>query len=172
MAMFEHANSDALDAANYFLTLAEEAGEPIDPMTLQKLVFYAQCWSLYDGKKLFDEPVQAWRYGPVVKDVWKAYSGDEPIKSGGSARYFELDNEAREIIQAVWQTLKGHDGPTLSRLTHEPGSAWTITRTGLPTDANSDREISLGRMRDEAERIHNKVECELAKCWDDMIKYQ
>ena len=80
--------TSALDAANFILVLAEKENAPIDPITLQKILFFCQCWSLHDGKRLFDDPVEAWKNGPVVPSVWKAYSGSSNIRRADCPRYF------------------------------------------------------------------------------------
>src|SRR5262245_29920187 len=71
----------ALAVANYFLDLAKAKGLALDPMKLQKMIFFAHGWSLalYD-EKLIDEPIQAWQYGPVVQSVYHEF------KSFGAAR--------------------------------------------------------------------------------------
>src|SRR5450631_518283 len=53
--------------ADYFLSLVdEEAGDSLSNLKLQKLVYYAQGFSLaLTGKRLFDEAIEAWEHGPV-----------------------------------------------------------------------------------------------------------
>ncbi len=69
--------TDAKTLARYLLFLASEqmrglqseASEAFDvtPLKLQKLLYYCQGYALaLTGKPLFPEPVEAWRYGPVV----------------------------------------------------------------------------------------------------------
>src|ERR1700730_15737230 len=53
---------------------ADEAGAPGDPMSLQKLLFYAQAFRLArHGEPLFGEKFKAWVKGPVIPDVWHHY---------------------------------------------------------------------------------------------------
>ncbi len=65
----------ALDVANYFLCRVDrEAGDTISLLKLQKLVYYAQAWSLVmRDKPLFYQDIEAWCSGPVVRDVWNQY---------------------------------------------------------------------------------------------------
>ncbi len=64
--------STALSVARELVRLSFENAEP-DPLTgprLQKLLYYAQAWSLAArGCCLFPEPIQARRGGPVVRAV-------------------------------------------------------------------------------------------------------
>lgn len=49
-----------------------DSGDSITPLKLQKLIYYAQAWSLALPERaypLFDEDMQAWAHGPVVESV-------------------------------------------------------------------------------------------------------
>ena len=67
----------AYDIALYFLFRAREleAGEVISNLKMQKLLYYAQGHfsALYD-EPLFEERIEAWRYGPVVKNVYDRFA--------------------------------------------------------------------------------------------------
>ena len=46
----------------------------IDNLKLQKLLFYSQAVSLVINEKaLFNEPIEAWDYGPVIRKVYNTY---------------------------------------------------------------------------------------------------
>lgn len=65
----------ANDIANWFLvTIDREAGETLSHLKLQKLVYYAQVWSLalFD-KPLFDEDFEAWTYGPALPSLYQRF---------------------------------------------------------------------------------------------------
>ncbi len=72
-----------IDVANYFLSLVnEDQGEGITNMKMQKLVYYAQGFSLAMlNKPLFEEPIEAWQYGPVVPTLYHAFKkyGNVPL---------------------------------------------------------------------------------------------
>jgi uncharacterized phage-associated protein len=63
------------DVAKYFLTkVNEEEGEVITNLKLQKLVYYAQSANLgFHASPLFSEALEAWKYGPVVPELYRAY---------------------------------------------------------------------------------------------------
>lgn len=47
---------------------------PITNLKLQKLLYYAQGWSFVELKKeLFEENIVAWKYGPVIKEIYNEY---------------------------------------------------------------------------------------------------
>jgi uncharacterized phage-associated protein len=48
----------------------------IPAMKLQKLVYYAQAWSLvWDDKPLFSDRIEAWANGPVVPSLYETLYG-------------------------------------------------------------------------------------------------
>ena len=73
----KHCN--VFDTANYIMTnytnMPEEYGV-LSAMKLQKLVYYAQAWSLtWDDEILFDDPIEAWIYGPVNRELFNISRG-------------------------------------------------------------------------------------------------
>lgn len=130
---------DTLAVANYFLEKARGQGQGIDPMKLQKLVYYAHGWHLaITGKPLIDEPVEAWPYGPVIPSLYHEFKhyGRQPI--GSLATRFDGvefvapclssgDHETAAILSRIWETYGRLTGVQLSNLSHEDGSPWQIT---------------------------------------------
>lgn len=58
----------AIDVMKYIKSQQHITGE----VQLQKLVYYAQAWSLaWDGTPLFHDKIEAWRHGPVVRSIYK-----------------------------------------------------------------------------------------------------
>lgn len=67
----------ALDIAKFFLTISRATH-----LKLQKLLYYAYAeYLLKTGKKLFKEPIVAFKYGPVIEDVFYKFRhyGSSPI---------------------------------------------------------------------------------------------
>ena len=62
----------ALDVADWIVRF--RAAAPVDPLSLQKLLFYAQAFHLARfGEPLFRDEFQASTDGPVVREVWRVY---------------------------------------------------------------------------------------------------
>ncbi|KPH55505.1 Panacea domain-containing protein [Helicobacter pullorum] len=81
----------AYDVALYFLFRAREleAGDTISNLKMQKLLYYAQGHFLATYKKpLFDDKIEAWKYGPVVKEVYDKFK----IYGNLAIDFNELDN--------------------------------------------------------------------------------
>ncbi|MBR6060810.1 MAG: DUF4065 domain-containing protein [Spirochaetales bacterium] len=65
----------ALDVAKYLLYIAFQNGDTITNLKMQKLLYYAQAWYMVnnEGKLLFADDIQAWKYGPVVPVVYQYF---------------------------------------------------------------------------------------------------
>ncbi len=60
--------------AEYFLWKASNESRPVTNKKLQKLLYYAQAWSLVlRDKKLFDDKIEAWIHGPAIRKVYLGY---------------------------------------------------------------------------------------------------
>lgn len=128
--------------ANWFLERAAEDKKSIDQMKLQKLLYYAHGWSLTEhNQPLINEHAEAWEYGPVFPSVYHEFKkyGSQPIPAGAGSHMLELvrdpvrkqlifvrleinatDKVVRDLLERVWDTYGGHDGMTLSDMTHHP----------------------------------------------------
>jgi uncharacterized phage-associated protein len=96
------------DIAQYFLAQRDDdAGDLISNLKLQKLVYYAQGFSLalYD-RPLFPERIEAWTHGPVVPGLYYEYknygSGALPFPSG--CDFSSFNAQTRELLDEVYAT--------------------------------------------------------------------
>jgi uncharacterized phage-associated protein len=115
----------ALDIARYFLSLSavdKEVGELMSNLKLQKLVYYAQGYSLafYD-EPLFDDKIEAWQHGPVVPDLYHKYKkhGDGhilPSKSFNSELYSE---QVQKHLRLIYMEFGQFSAWRLRNMTHE-----------------------------------------------------
>jgi uncharacterized phage-associated protein len=119
--------------ANYFLDKASQEGRALTPMQLLKLVYIAHGWHLgFRGTPLIDEPVQAWRYGPVIHSLYgkvKRFGSTavtEPLSTGPFwERSPEVDDpQVVSILDNVWDGYGHFGGIQLSEMTHMKGSPW------------------------------------------------
>ncbi|MDD6373307.1 MAG: DUF4065 domain-containing protein [Bifidobacteriaceae bacterium] len=63
----------SLDIAAWLVS-HHDAETRLTNLSLNKLCFYAHVESLRNAHKtLFDDPIEAWRYGPVCPGVYRAY---------------------------------------------------------------------------------------------------
>ena len=103
----------------------------IPTMKLQKLLYYAQAWSLvWDDRPLFSARIQAWANGPVVPSIYKKHRGQFSVMTWPDGNRLRLDQDAVETIDAVL-TFYGHrSSGYLSSLTHRE-TPWMEARGDL-----------------------------------------
>lgn len=168
MPVYPRVNTSALDVAAFILELAHRDSEPVNPRKLQKALYYAQCWSLIEGERLFDEDVEAWINGPVVRLVWKAHAGTMPIQT--DEFLYDLSADQMDLISSVWEALKHLSGQELADKTHETGRAWKQARKGLPDTARTSRPVRLEDMAAEVLDDFKTNAKWLSDNWDDVVK--
>jgi len=131
------------DIARYIL---EKQG-PMTTMKLQKLVYYAQAWSLvWDESPLFNEPVEAWVSGPVVPELYKSHRGMYKVEAATMTGDSSLltDNQ-KDTVNRVLAYYGPKDPQWLSDLTHLE-DPWKNARKGQPQDVRGNQVISLVSM--------------------------
>lgn len=101
-------------------------------LQLIKLCYLCYGWYLsFHEAKLFREEVQAWRYGPVIPELYHAlkhFRGKVLPKDALSGLVIEdLDSEERDLIDEVLEVYKDFSGLHLSTLTHQKGTPWHKT---------------------------------------------
>lgn len=107
--------ASVFDVAQYIL---QRLG-PMTTMKLQKLVYYAQAWSLaWDNQPLFDQPIEAWDYGPVVPALWEGHRGQRAIARLWQGDPEHLNDQQRDTIDAVLAHYGALPAEVLSELTH------------------------------------------------------
>lgn len=111
----------AQDIANYFLFKAEQDEELISNLKLQKLIYYAQGLHLaFNGSPLFNEKIKAWRYGPVVEELYFLYKryGAGGIPADKSFKPKNIDKKTREFLGEVYTVFGQFSAMRLMDLTH------------------------------------------------------
>lgn len=149
----------ALDIANLYVELANDIpNDSIDNLKLNKLCYYAQAWCLTKlGYPLFTDTVEAWKYGPLIPDVYHAFKacGKRPIEE--PTYHFDesrLSSEEISLLTDVYMTYGKYTSNALIDKTHEKGSPWREVyeedmNNAIPQDlmkecfANSDELITF-----------------------------
>ena len=94
----------------------------VTPLKLQKLLYYCQGYSLaLTGKKLFDERIEAWRYGPVVDSVYQEYKkyNDRIIPLSDDVHFHEIYDVTHSIVKMVVDEKGRFSGTALADATHK-----------------------------------------------------
>ena len=172
---------NSINVARYFIIKAYEDGieAEMTNMKVQKLLYYAQSLhlALYD-ESLFDEEIQAWRYGPVCPPAYKFYCQFEaeqlPIPE--KEEYLQaIPEEIKSLLEEVWEYFGGYHAYRLSDMTHGE-FPWKKARKGLPPQARSTEPIRLEDMKalgyqklDVIERENPAYEAVMSKVLQDAL---
>lgn len=127
---------DARAVANFFIEKGIEDGISIEPIKLQKLVFFAHGWHLATLKEpLINESIEAWEYGPVIPILFNDFKifGSNPINNKVRILFGEQsftpqihkhDKQTQNFLNQFWEMYGNYSGVYLSNLTHINGSPW------------------------------------------------
>jgi uncharacterized phage-associated protein len=140
----------AEDVAEYFIHLSktDKRKRGISNKKLQKLVYYAQAWSLVlTNNPLFHEPFEAWIHGPAIPALYRKFKqfGFKPVESQNPK--FDPDGfPHKDILDEVWRVYGKYDADYLEILTHQE-EPWIRAREALEFEESSNKEISTEIMK-------------------------
>lgn len=133
------------DVAAYILQ--KQGG--MSAMKLQKLVYYAQAWTLaWLDRPLFAERIEAWANGPVVPALWPHHRGKFAVTPPwplGSPEALTADEKG--AIDRVLDFYGDKSPQWLSDLTHME-RPWREARGNLSEDTPSGAVIAVELMAD------------------------
>ncbi len=123
---------DSRAIANIFVQEARKAGHRLTIMPLVKYIYFAHGWNLgYTDEPLISDPIEAWKYGPVMPLTYRAFrdSGlvirkeaiDEETKQPYRA---DLPEKSKNIVVNVYKEYSKKSAWGLSNATHHESSPW------------------------------------------------
>ncbi len=125
---------NVMEIANELIKLAADSGggDLLTNMKLQKLLYYEQGFHLaYFNTPLFDEPIEAWQYGPVIPQVYEHFkscgrAGIEPKQSD-----FKFENKIEKaLFDEVYRVYSTYSAIGLMEMTHAE-TPWRTTNVGV-----------------------------------------
>ena len=122
----------------------------LDQMQLHKLLYLVQAAHLaWFDDPAFDERIEAWTYGPMIKGVAGLYQdyGRRAITRPEKGDPERISKRTAYIIDRLVAAYSDHTGPELSAVTKAAGSPWQQTRGPLPPDAPSSDKIPLALIK-------------------------
>ena len=131
--MFGH---PCTEVARNLLDRAEERKMVLSPMKLIKLVYISHGWMLgLYGRPLIQENAEAWRYGPVIPELYfkvkkfrsKPVRPDEVFDELKDETFDEYESS---LMDEVLEIYGKRTAIQLSQLTHSPNSPWDLTYNG------------------------------------------
>ena len=111
-------------------------------MQLQKLLYYCQGWHLaWDGVPLFEDRMEAWANGPIVKSIRQKHRGRHLLRrpwpeDGDAGR---LDADEKESVEVVLSWYGDWTPSQLALATHRE-RPWLEARGDLPLGARGNTE--------------------------------
>lgn len=116
----------------------------VDNLKLQKLLYYSQAVHLYlNDTILFEEEIQAWMYGPVIKEIYHTYKDFDFQKikddTESTIRYTKEQLKTMDLVAAYYGSFTG---PELINETHSE-KPWIDAY-----DGNNNSVISIDSMKE------------------------
>ena len=136
-------NSKLYDSALYIVKELEDT----TPLALQKILYFAQCFSeKFLNKNIFSVPAEAWKYGPVYRDIYDCFSYyknntinyNELLKE----HEFTLEEDEKQYLDSIIKYFGCYSARVLREMTHLT-KPWQMAREGLEEDESSNRIIDL-----------------------------
>lgn len=155
----------AIDVAGMFI---QRHGDSIHltNLSLNKLVYFAQVESIRrTGEPLFDDEVQAWNYGPVEPDVYRAFKvyGSGEITASVDV---ESDSFEEDVVDAVAREYGWMTAFDLVNYSHRDGRAWKSVY-----DGSRDKTITVEDIKGSKDVLeYPQPEGTLAKSVDSVRK--
>jgi uncharacterized phage-associated protein len=155
------------DVAAYLIRAIHERGDEVSNMKLQKLLYFAQGLYLAEtGEPLFEAEMQAWRQGPVVPSIYRAFKkfawhdideADLPRSS--------LPQDVIDHLEMIIDAFGGNSASLLAKQSHKT-DPWLEARGPSSEDEPSDAIIS----KDSMKRFFSKMEDEILGARTDRVK--
>lgn len=115
----------ALNVASAVITMFHQQEREISNLKLQKILYYIQMKSLQDlGNPAFSDDIEAWRHGPVVRNVYSVYKkyiskhidpDDESVQKNQT----EVCPELKSVIADIVKRTRDISAWDLVAKTHE-----------------------------------------------------
>jgi uncharacterized phage-associated protein len=153
------AASTANGVADYLLWFANEHGDLLTPLKLQKLMFYADAWHmvLNEGEELVPGAFEAWVHGPVHRATYNRFSAYRWNPIPCEAEKPQLPEKVAAFLDAVYGIFGGFSGYELEQLTHQE-TPWKAARGDLAPDSSCTALIDKALTRSFYTEMSNSAE--------------
>ncbi|MBP5836112.1 Panacea domain-containing protein [Candidatus Phytoplasma meliae] len=118
----EQIKTNVFDLANYLIEKSHQEKQEINNTRLQKLLYYSQAYFLVKNSKqpLFNEPIEAWDYGPVIPDLYFEFRqfAYENLPLSQKATKNKLTEKQLKTLDFIFNKYKNQSANQLSQQTH------------------------------------------------------
>ena len=128
---------DGRAVANFVLDFCDAKDRKITNMSLQKVVYFCNVWSLIElDRPLLKHQFEAWQYGPVLQYLYREFKEfeNQPIdrratridpKNGNKEIVpYEFDSETEALLRRIVDFYSRLTASDLVRLSHAEGGPW------------------------------------------------
>ncbi|MGI8395111.1 Panacea domain-containing protein [Agrobacterium deltaense] len=117
---------DARQIANWFVSRAARDNRKLSIMQLLKLVYISHGWYMeMSGAPLIRNKIEAWKHGPVIPDVYRAFRRQGiDVSQAVSGFPADLNTYVEGVLEQIYQIYGTISAHRLSEMTHEPGGPW------------------------------------------------
>lgn len=92
----------AVDIARYIINKCHENDFLISNLKLQKLLYFAQGYSLaLNDEPLFEEEIEAWDFGPVVPEVYREFKMFGANEIPAIKTYYDTNFDSDTFLEEV-----------------------------------------------------------------------
>jgi uncharacterized phage-associated protein len=141
----------AIVVAHYFMAKSRKSKRSdFSNKKLQKLLYYAQAWSLVlRDKKLLNDRFEAWIHGaaiPAVYRHYKPYGFNNIEEDFDESEFSSLSDDEKRLLDEVWNIYGKYDADYLELLNHSE-EPWQKARENISPFEPSAAKISETEMK-------------------------
>lgn len=115
----------AVELSKYIITKCARDNKPISNLQLQKILYFIQKEYLQKkGVPAFNDPIEAWRFGPVVPEAYYFFCGAGAMPITDIYDDSDISSSDKELVNKVVEEKRVIDPWTLVDQTHREGCAW------------------------------------------------
>ena len=118
----------AIKIAKQFVDLGNKNGQKdMTVLKLMKLAYIAHGYFLvFSGRELFGEEIKAWKYGPVIPEVYIALEAykDKPITEISDVNDVPLSEDEVSIVEQVFKNYGDWTASQLIEITKKKFTPW------------------------------------------------
>ena len=149
--------------ANFILDKYYQEGKKIVPLSLMKLVYISHgVYLSITNKPLISERIEAWKYGPVIPDLYHDIKkfGTNPIKGfledDGDPADLKNDYQAVKAINDSYNFFKDWTSIDLSDICNRSGTPWDCVYNELGGRFLKNVKIPNSIIKDHFRTIYKK----------------
>lgn len=128
---------DPRSIANLLLDMADTRGVALTNLSINKILYFLHAWYLakFDAP-LLDSKIEAWDYGPVIREVYSEFKkyGPGPILDRAQrfdiaqlkkvAAYDDVSTGDFSFIESQFEKYSAYTAGRLVSISHEKGGPW------------------------------------------------